>query len=259
MSTKSQLSRLFSPKSVAVVGGGVWCRSVIEQLIKIGYKGTIFPVHPFKEEILGIKSFKDLEDIKNSKPNIFYPLHCDPGRTTQPEAGVFQNQLLSIKIASQVLKEKYNILVKEHPRQMDNTEYFNHFRGDKFYSIISNLESVHLLDINVDSQDAIKRSKAVITANGSIGWESLRIGKPAILFGKPWYSSCYGAIYIDNLINNIHILENVMNDQISIRNSALNLEKYIMNNLFSFIPYDRIVEFYDSTNNEKIFWEMLNT
>ena len=63
MSTKSRLSRLFSPKSVAVVGGGVWCRSVIEQLIKIGYKGTIFPVHPFKEEILGIKSFQDLEDI----------------------------------------------------------------------------------------------------------------------------------------------------------------------------------------------------
>ena len=63
MRTKSRLSRLFSPKSVAVVGGGVWCRSVIEQLIKIGYKGTIFPVHPFKEEILGIKSFKDLEDI----------------------------------------------------------------------------------------------------------------------------------------------------------------------------------------------------
>ena len=63
MSTKSRLSRLFSPKSVAVVGGGVWCRSVIEQLIKIGYKGTIFPVHPFKDEILGIKSFKDLEDI----------------------------------------------------------------------------------------------------------------------------------------------------------------------------------------------------
>ena len=63
MSTISRLSRLFSPKSVAVVGGGVWCRSVIEQLIKIGYKGTIFPVHPFKGEILGIKSFMDLEDI----------------------------------------------------------------------------------------------------------------------------------------------------------------------------------------------------
>ena len=66
MSTKSRLSRLFSPKSVAVVGGGVWCRPVIEQLIKIGYKGTIFPVHPFKEEILGIKSFTVIVELNES-------------------------------------------------------------------------------------------------------------------------------------------------------------------------------------------------
>ena len=63
MSSHSRLKRLFSPKNVAVVGGGVWCRSVIEQLFKIGYKGEIFPVHPEKKEILGLKSFKDLDDI----------------------------------------------------------------------------------------------------------------------------------------------------------------------------------------------------
>ena len=63
MNSKSRLRRLFSPKSVAVVGGGVWCRSVIEQLFKIGYKGKIFPVHPSRKEISGLKSFKDLDDI----------------------------------------------------------------------------------------------------------------------------------------------------------------------------------------------------
>ena len=63
MSSHSRLKRLFSPKNVAVVGGGVWCRSVIEQLFKIGYKGEIFPIHPVKKEILGLKSFKDLDDI----------------------------------------------------------------------------------------------------------------------------------------------------------------------------------------------------
>ena len=57
MSSQSRLKRLFSPKNVAVVGGGVWCRSVIEQLFKIGYQGEIFPVHPVKKEILGLKSF----------------------------------------------------------------------------------------------------------------------------------------------------------------------------------------------------------
>ena len=63
MSSQSRLRRLFSPKSVAVIGGGVWCRSVIEQLFKIGYKGKIFPVHPSKKEILGLKYFKDLEEV----------------------------------------------------------------------------------------------------------------------------------------------------------------------------------------------------
>ena len=41
----------------------MWCRSVIEQLFKIGYKGKIFPVHPHKKEILGLKYFKDLEEV----------------------------------------------------------------------------------------------------------------------------------------------------------------------------------------------------
>ena len=63
MSSQSRLRRLFSPKSVAVIGGGMWCRSVIEQLFKIGYKGKIFPVHPSKKEILGLKYFKDLEEV----------------------------------------------------------------------------------------------------------------------------------------------------------------------------------------------------
>ena len=63
MSSQSRLRRLFSPKSVVVIGGGVWCRSVIEQLFKIGYKGKIFPVHPSKKEILGLKYFKDLEEV----------------------------------------------------------------------------------------------------------------------------------------------------------------------------------------------------
>ena len=63
MSSQTRLKRFFSPKNIAVVGGGVWCRSVIEQLFKIGYKGEIYPVHPVKKEILGLKSFKALDDI----------------------------------------------------------------------------------------------------------------------------------------------------------------------------------------------------
>ena len=37
------LDRLFRPKSVAVIGGGYWARSIIEQCRKIGFQGAIYP------------------------------------------------------------------------------------------------------------------------------------------------------------------------------------------------------------------------
>ena len=40
------LSRLFRPKHIAVIGGGAWCASVIEQCHKMEFSGQIWQVHP---------------------------------------------------------------------------------------------------------------------------------------------------------------------------------------------------------------------
>ena len=40
------LQRLFKPASVAVIGGGAWCRSVILSLDRIGFDGPVWHVHP---------------------------------------------------------------------------------------------------------------------------------------------------------------------------------------------------------------------
>ena len=40
------LSRLFRPKSIAIIGGGAWCASVIDQCHKMGFSGEIWRVHP---------------------------------------------------------------------------------------------------------------------------------------------------------------------------------------------------------------------
>jgi acyl-CoA synthetase (NDP forming) len=45
------LSRLLSPKSIAVIGGGAWAASVIEQCRLLGFKGAIWSVHPKQKEI----------------------------------------------------------------------------------------------------------------------------------------------------------------------------------------------------------------
>ncbi len=40
------LARLLSPKTIAVIGGGAWCASIIKAAEMIGFAGEIFPVHP---------------------------------------------------------------------------------------------------------------------------------------------------------------------------------------------------------------------
>lgn len=60
---RADLSRLLRPKSIAVVGGGVWCASVIRQAEKMGFDGAIWPVHPRAMEVAGHGAFPTVEDL----------------------------------------------------------------------------------------------------------------------------------------------------------------------------------------------------
>jgi len=67
----SDLERLLRPRSIAVVGGGAWCESVIEQNQKIGFKGDIWPVHPQKDIVGGLPAFKTLADLPEAPDATF--------------------------------------------------------------------------------------------------------------------------------------------------------------------------------------------
>jgi acyl-CoA synthetase (NDP forming) len=57
------LSRLFRPASVAVIGGGAWGHAVVAQLRKFGFPGKIWPVHPKATEVGGVRAFPDLDAL----------------------------------------------------------------------------------------------------------------------------------------------------------------------------------------------------
>jgi len=71
------LSRLLRPKTIAVVGGGAWCRSVIEQVRKAGFAGDIWPVHPKGGEIAGIPVFAALSDLPAAPDATFVGINRD--------------------------------------------------------------------------------------------------------------------------------------------------------------------------------------
>lgn len=65
------LSRLFRPRSIAVVGGGTWCVSVIAQCRKIGFDGPVWPVHPSRSTVGGVPAFDRLEHLPSAPDATF--------------------------------------------------------------------------------------------------------------------------------------------------------------------------------------------
>ena len=62
-----QMNRIMRPNAVAVIGAsaenGKIGNSVMKNLINGGYQGTIYPIHPSADSILGKKAYKSVKDV----------------------------------------------------------------------------------------------------------------------------------------------------------------------------------------------------
>ncbi|AKS47627.1 Acyl-CoA synthetase (NDP forming) [Octadecabacter temperatus] len=74
---KRDFSRLFRPKSVAVIGGGAWCRAVTEQLLKADFGGEIWPIHPSHDKICGLKAYPTALDLPEPPDAVFIGINRD--------------------------------------------------------------------------------------------------------------------------------------------------------------------------------------
>ena len=64
------LSRLLRPKSIAVLGAG-WAANVVEQCGKMGFTGPVWPVHPTRNAIAGVPTFRSLADLPQPPDAVF--------------------------------------------------------------------------------------------------------------------------------------------------------------------------------------------
>ncbi len=73
---------------------------------------------------------------------IFFPLHYQPEKNTSPLGGVFENQLLAVKILSEAVPENWIIYVKEHPRQFSYVMRQRHYRDIDYYEKLLGIPKV---------------------------------------------------------------------------------------------------------------------
>lgn len=130
-----------------------------------------------------------LEDLP--KKFIYYPLHVDPEASTMVLAPYLQNQLTVIENLSRSVPVDFNIVIKEHVISLG-------WRTEFFYESIKQLPNVHMASIFLEGPKLVQKSHAVATITGTSGWEAILLGKPVILYGRPFYHALAdGYLYIN--------------------------------------------------------------
>ena len=97
------MEKFFTPKSVALVGAsatpGKIGNSVLDALGKQDYKGKVFPINPKQKQILGIKCYPSLEDIKEKVDLVVVCVDlsaCPPIMKTCAKKGIHNLSLIHI-------------------------------------------------------------------------------------------------------------------------------------------------------------------
>ena len=67
----TRLGRLLRPRSIAVVGGGAFGTAVVEQSLRMGFAGDIWPVHPSKATVAGVETYPSLAALPGAPDAVF--------------------------------------------------------------------------------------------------------------------------------------------------------------------------------------------
>jgi hypothetical protein len=178
-------------------------KSLMPEKKYLTYRATLYQdfrffVHKRRKKRLRDYYEKMCEEVSLEKPYVYVALHSQPERTTKPNGGVFVDQFFMVHMLSRSLPEGWCLYVKEHPGQfvLKNADVA---RSRYYYDEMASLENVKFVHLSVSSSSLIDKARAVATVTGTAGWESVFKGKPAVIFGCPWYGSCEGVFRVENL------------------------------------------------------------
>ena len=172
-------------------------------LFRKNFSSDYYSINPYKLNFLTRKNIlkrkasnlkqmflKNQQDLANEKDFVYYALHFEPERTTNPDGGYFQDQFLALLTLRKIVPKNVLIYVKEHPSQFLFKKKGSLGRSPLFYELIKNIEGVRLINLEVDSYKMIKESKFVCTITGTVGLEAALMGNNALVFGDAWYKGC---------------------------------------------------------------------
>ena len=172
--------------------------------------------------ILGLFLFKERLSIKNKKLRIQYlKLIENPSigekyiyfaAPYQPEAisnitcGVYEEPFLILDMISASLPKAWKIYYKEHPNTFKDADKGALYRSQEYYEKLSRYDNVRIISTDTNTFSLIDNAQGVATTGGTVGWEAIVRGKPALVFGSLWYQGCDSVFTIktyEDLLNSV--------------------------------------------------------
>lgn len=156
------------------------------------------------------KRIDDIERLRNSyqmavassqeaSPFVYFPMHYEPERTTNPEGGRYWNQYKALSTLRAVLPDNISLGVREHPSQFNPRMRGHLGRSKGFYSWVASLRNTFLIPTDADPLPLLTESEFVATVTGTAALEAVAFGRPAVVLGHPWFEGVPGSMGLDHV------------------------------------------------------------
>ena len=167
----------------------------------------------------GIKYYKKYVSTNIKKPYVYLPLQQMPEATTLPWAGVFENQLIGIRLLASALRKcNAYLVIKEH--------YVQAKRPKSFYDEMAAIPNVICADTGVDSYELMYGCIAVATQTGSCITEAIVKKKPAITFTKAYWSGCQNVFCVNTEKDVMNVIKKIQKNELIFKDE--DVEKYML-------------------------------
>ncbi|QHQ34673.1 hypothetical protein [Algicella marina] len=177
-----------------------------------------------------------------SQRYVYFPLQLQPEMTTSALGGRFADQILAIEQLARILPEGVKIFVKENPKQG------SFLRGPLHFHRLRRIPAVEIMPSHLDTHALNDNAEFVAAVTGTAGWEAIRKGKPALVFGNAWYGDLPGVVRFRGGLNYSEIVSTMIDhDELEMRVGAMLagfhqgiVERHYVRQLDDFDPADNV-------------------